>query len=167
WLWLSACFGLSFFFSSWRRWASTRCSPAASSALACSGMRSTSFGSAYLPSCTWELTYEYRNRSSRRGSGCQRAHARHPPELPDWVRLCGRFDTGLFLGFLDRFDLSAWRPNPVGGSGDCSDGDSLGVLFAHLECAGPNQQYSRARFWHFRCGSPGIRIDDHHGSFEP
>jgi len=38
---------------------------------------------------------------------------------------------------------------------------------AHLERAGPDQQYSRARLWHFRCGSPGIRIDDHHGSFEP
>lgn len=46
------------------------------------------------------------------------------------------------------------------------------VIFAALfaayavlsgETAGPNQQCSCARLWHFRCGSPGIRIDDHHG----
>src|SRR6202041_2015082 len=150
WLWLSACFGLSFFFSSWRRWASTRCSPAASSALDCSGTRSTSFGSAYLPSCTWELTYEYRNRSSRRVSGCQRAHARHAPKLPDRVGVCGRFDTGLLLGLVDRCDLSARRSDSARGARDSSDGSSPGVFPAYLERAGPDQQYSCARLWHFR-----------------
>jgi len=49
------------------------------------------------------------------GSGRPRAHAGHAPKLPDWLRVCGRFDTGLLLGFVNRCGLSAWRPHSVGG----------------------------------------------------
>src|SRR5580704_2062490 len=129
-------------------------------------MRSTSCGSAYLPSSTWEPIYEYRNRSSGQVSRSPCAHARRAPELPHWLRLCGCADTGVLLGFVNQCDLSAWHPDSFGGSRDCADGGPLGVLPAHLERAGPDQQRSRARLWHFRGRSPGIRLDDHHGESE-
>jgi len=94
----------------------------------------------------------------------------HAPKLPDWLRVCGRFLTlASFWASSTDVVYPPGVPILLGVSRDLLQmGDSTWCSFCTSRARRTQTNNILAPcLWHFRRGSPGIRVDDHQGSFEP